>query len=121
MLVIDDDDELLAVIVRFLEGRGFVVMSSNTALGVSRMIRSFHPDIIVVDQMMPAINGDRVAKFIRDSWGSLTPLILHSGSEPSALSAIAGETANTVFVPKGQGMGPLYHAICSALGVAELP
>jgi DNA-binding response OmpR family regulator len=121
LLVIDDDDVLLGNIERFFQVKGFVVMTSNTALGVSRMIRSFHPDAIVLDQMMPAINGNRVAKFIRDTCGPLTPIILHSGSDPSTLLSMADETANTVCVPKGEGLEPLYAAICSALGIASLP
>ena len=115
VLVIDDDEALLALIERFLRKRGLDVVTSNTALGVSQLMRSFRPDVVVLDQTMPTINGNRVADLIRNTFGPLTPIILHSGSDPHVVTRMADETANTAFVPKGEHLDRLYDAIRSAL------
>jgi DNA-binding response OmpR family regulator len=115
ILVVDDDEAVLALIAFFLRKKGFMVMTTSTALGVSELIRTFHPDLIVLDQEMPAINGNRVAKLVRANSGPMVPLILYSASDPSMLSNMALETKNTVFVPKAGGIEPLYEAVCAAL------
>ena len=115
VLVVDDDEAVLTLIALFLREQGFTVMTTSTALGVSELIRTFHPDVIVLDQEMPAINGNRVAKLVRANSGPMVPLILYSASDSPTMSSMAGETKNTVFVSKAGGIEPLYEAICAAL------
>jgi CheY-like chemotaxis protein len=117
VLSLDDDEAVLAIVDLFLRGKGLVVMAMNTPIGITERIRTFKPDVIVLDQEMPAINGDRVAKLVRANCGPSVPLVLYSGSDRWALAKMAGETKNTFFVSKAEGLEALHEAIYLALHV----
>jgi two-component system OmpR family response regulator len=117
VLVVDDNEAMLAVVARFLRREGFEVMTTSTTIGVSAVIRSFRPDTIVLDLEMPAINGDRVAKLIRSNFGPMVPIILYSAADVSTLTDMARESANTIFVSKDEGVHGLHGAICLALRI----
>jgi DNA-binding response OmpR family regulator len=74
ILIIDDDPKLNRLLTEFLSGYGFSV---NTALspveGLKKMRRD-HPDLIILDVMLPDMNGFEVCKTIRLE--STTPIIM---------------------------------------------
>jgi DNA-binding response OmpR family regulator len=74
ILIIDDDPKLNRLLTEFLGGYGFKV---STALapgeGLKKMRRD-QPDLIILDVMLPEMNGFEVCKIIRQE--SNTPVIM---------------------------------------------
>lgn len=65
VLVIDDDIELCGLITRFLEPEGFSVEAAyDGRSGVDKALTGDH-DLVVLDVMLPAINGFEVLRKIR--------------------------------------------------------
>jgi signal transduction histidine kinase/CheY-like chemotaxis protein len=65
VLLIDDDPTLLEALSRLLARDGYEVrMAQNGAEGL-RMAREFHPGIIVLDVMMPLMDGWEVLKALK--------------------------------------------------------
>jgi DNA-binding response OmpR family regulator len=66
VLVVDDDEDLVELIVDALQRDGrFDVRSVNNGFGAGMMIKEFRPDLVVLDIMLPDINGKEVCNLVR--------------------------------------------------------
>jgi excisionase family DNA binding protein len=66
ILVVDDDQELVDLIVDVLEKDGrFEVRSVNNGFDAGMMVKEYHPDLLVLDVMLPDINGREVCQRVR--------------------------------------------------------
>ena len=62
-LVVDDDESLLELIVDALEADGrFEVRTANNGFDAGMMVKEYHPDVLVLDIMLPDINGKEVCE-----------------------------------------------------------
>ncbi len=66
VLIVDDDEELVELIedVLLRDGR-FEVKSVNNGFDAGMMVKDYRPDIIVLDVMLPDINGKEVCQRVR--------------------------------------------------------
>ncbi len=68
VLVVDDDPEIVELFVDALQGDGrFEVATARTGYDAGVMTQQFFPDIVVLDYMLPDINGNVVCKTIREN------------------------------------------------------
>jgi excisionase family DNA binding protein len=66
ILVVDDDAELVELITDVLDKDGrFEVRSVNNGFDAGMMVKEYHPDLIVLDVMLPDINGKEVCQRVR--------------------------------------------------------
>lgn len=66
VLVVDDDPAIVEMLVELLERDGrFEVETASTGFDAGLKTRSFRPDVIVLDYLLPDINGSAVCKSIR--------------------------------------------------------
>ncbi len=66
-LVVDDDPDLGDVIVFLLEREGFEVHHQPDGEGGLAAARTLHPDLILLDWMMPRMSGVEVCKELRSN------------------------------------------------------
>ena len=66
VLIVDDDEELVELIEDVLvrDGR-FEVKTVNNGFDAGMMVKDYRPDIIVLDVMLPDINGKEVCQRVR--------------------------------------------------------
>jgi CheY-like chemotaxis protein len=84
VLIVDDDEPMREVLSLLLEANDFRVL--GTAAGGQRAIdlaRDLHPDLVLLDFLMPEMNGDVVAPLLR----AASP-----GSRIFAFSAVLNES-----------------------------
>lgn len=60
ILSIDDDPDTLNLIRRFLEDEGFDVLTADRGHAAIAMLRSARPQLILLDVMMPGVDGYRL-------------------------------------------------------------
>ncbi|MDR0337581.1 MAG: response regulator [Planctomycetaceae bacterium] len=66
ILVVDDDRELVELICDVLERDGrFETKSANNGFDAGMMVKEYRPDLIVLDVMLPDINGKEVCVRVR--------------------------------------------------------
>lgn len=67
VLLVDDDLELVELLTDVLERDGrFEVRSVNNGFDAGMMVKDYRPDIIVLDVMLPDINGKEVCQRVRN-------------------------------------------------------
>lgn len=76
ILVIDDDKGLLRLIEMTLQTRGFIVKTAVDGETGMEMFQQHPPDLIILDVMMPGMDGMEVCKKIREQ--SYVPIIFLS-------------------------------------------
>jgi excisionase family DNA binding protein len=66
VLLVDDDAELVELMLKFLEEDGrFETRVASNGFDAGMMVKEYRPDIIVLDVMLPDINGKEVCHRVR--------------------------------------------------------
>ena len=77
LLVIDDEATLSNVLVDKFNQEGFVVRAATNGLEGLNMALKEHPDLILLDIIMPVMDGmTMLAKLRKDPWGKTAKVIL---------------------------------------------
>ncbi|MEO6504824.1 MAG: response regulator transcription factor [Terrimesophilobacter sp.] len=74
VLVVEDDPTVLEVITTYLNAAGFIVDQAGDGFTALETAQRVAPDLIVLDRMLPGIDGAEVCRRIREHSG--TPVIL---------------------------------------------
>ncbi|MBX5453880.1 MAG: response regulator [Acidobacteriia bacterium] len=99
VLIIDDDARLRTLLSRFLTERGFRVSTAENAAAARQMLRSVHPDLLIVDVMMPGEDGLQFTENLRREGITLPALLLTARGAPE--DRIAGfEAGADDYLPK---------------------
>jgi excisionase family DNA binding protein len=119
VLVVDDDPELVELITDVLDKDGrFEVRSVNNGFDAGMMVKEYHPDLIVLDVMLPDINGKEVCQRVRsDSTMDDVKIICISGMvEQDKIEDLRLAGAND-FLQKPFEVDQLVDRICQLLEV----
>src|ERR1700735_540035 len=66
ILVVDDDQDTVAILARHLEREGFVPIEANSGAQCLKMVHENEVDVILLDLMMPEMDGFQVCRALRD-------------------------------------------------------
>ena len=117
VLVVDDDKELVELITDVLERDGrFEVRSVNNGFDAGMMVKEYHPDLLVLDVMLPDINGKEVCTRVRgDSTMDDVKIICISGMvEADKIEDLKASGAND-FLQKPFEVEQLIERMCQQL------
>ncbi|MES2791340.1 MAG: response regulator [Planctomycetota bacterium] len=116
-LIVDDDEELVELIRDALEADGrFEVRAVNNGFDAGMMVKEYHPDVIVLDVMLPDINGKEVCQRVRsDSALDDVKIVCISGMvEQDKVDDLMASGANT-FIQKPFEVDRLIDTMCHQL------
>jgi len=84
ILVVDDEPDVTELVAYHLKAKGFHVETLNDATASISKARNFHPDLIILDIMMPHLSGIQICRILRtDNKLSKIPIIfLTAKAEP---------------------------------------
>jgi DNA-binding response OmpR family regulator len=74
VLVVDDEPKIRDIVRRYLEADGFAVIEQGDGPGALSAAREQRPDLIVLDVMLPGLDGVEVLRRLRES--SQVPVVL---------------------------------------------
>lgn len=82
VLIADDDPGLIMVIKERLEANNYEVFPIRDAKDIMLSVKKYNPDVIILDIVMPDLNGYEVCKFLKnDKDAGGIPIILFTGKE----------------------------------------
>lgn len=106
ILVVDDEPDVTELVAYHLKAKGFHVETLNDATASISRSRSYNPDLVILDIMMPHLSGIQICRILRaDSKLSRVPIIfLTAKSEPQdrieGLESGADDYLGKPFSPK---------------------
>ena len=65
VLLIDDEDRFRQALARQLEVRGFNILDVNNAKDAIKIVRHKNPEVVILDQKMPGMDGIQTLKEIK--------------------------------------------------------
>lgn len=74
VLVVDDDTKTVELVKLYLNRDGYRVLTAYDGAEALRLAREGHPDLIILDLMLPGIDGLEVCRTLRDE--SDVPIIM---------------------------------------------
>lgn len=75
LLLVDDEPDLIAELRPLMERSGYAVISAGDGEQALRLIESERPDLVILDMLMPRLDGRDVLRRLRQR-GDWTPVIL---------------------------------------------
>ena len=77
ILIVDDEDDIIDLLQYNLEQEGYRTLSAKNGLDGIDVARQEKPDLIILDVMMPGINGIEVCRRLRqDAYLRHTPILM---------------------------------------------
>jgi DNA-binding response OmpR family regulator len=98
ILVVDDEPQIVRVLKGYLEAAGFQVITAYDGIEALAAFRHTAPDLVVLDLMLPAVDGLDVARAIRRE--SDVPLIMLTARVDEADRLIGLELGADDYVTK---------------------
>ena len=82
ILIIEDEEAIQSVVKAFLEDEGYNVVLASDGLEGMEKFREYHPDLILLDLMLPKMSGFSVCEAIRKE--SQVPIIMLTALDDDA-------------------------------------
>ena len=101
ILVIDDEPEITDIVETFLTESGYTVEVENTAKNALEKARKFNPEVILLDIMMPDIDGYNVCQEIKnDPALAHIPVIFLTGKDRNDDMGRSFKAGGDMFIKK---------------------
>jgi DNA-binding response OmpR family regulator len=111
LLIVDDDPDICQILRDRLESRGYVIDVAGNALEAILMIDKSLPTGILLDFMLPAIDGLQLLREVRRAYPLLPVVVITANKEEHfAARAIAAGADDVLFKPlSGEELMQVVH------------
>ncbi|MCZ6490642.1 MAG: response regulator [Acidobacteria bacterium] len=117
VLLVDDDPSVLAIATKRLEAEAVQILTATDGVEALRIIRESHPDVVVLDVMMPKMHGYTVIQEIRkDSSLSHVKVIVSSAKTYPADVETAMQLGADRFLSKPYSLDEFWKTIEELMG-----
>ena len=122
MLIVDDDVELVELLVDVFERDGrFDIRTANNGFDAGMLVKEFRPDLVVLDVMLPDINGKEVCQRVRsDDTLEAVKIICISGMVEQDKIAELRESGANDFMHKPFAVEKLLDRACELLDIERV-
>jgi excisionase family DNA binding protein len=101
VLIVDDDDRLREYVRVNLEMEGYTVREAGSAEEGMRVLDDSRPDLILLDVMMPEVDGWEMLQRVHDRHGvGAVPVVMFSGKVDERAAGEAAERGAQGFIGK---------------------
>ncbi len=89
ILIVDDEKKICAILSQIISVEGYITNAVGSGEAALETVPSFQPDLILMDQNMPGLNGIETMAKIKARFPEITVIILTAfGSIPLAVDAV---------------------------------
>jgi DNA-binding response OmpR family regulator len=101
ILIIEDEPDILQLVRLYLEKEGYRTFEATSGLEGLKRTRAEHPDLVILDLMLPEMDGLEVCKRIRaDAKTAMTPIIMLTAKAEETDTVIGLELGADDYVTK---------------------
>lgn len=100
ILLVDDDPIIVQVYRGPLKNAGFEVEAAEDGLAAMRVLLQLRPDVVLLDVLMPKVDGAYVLKFIRSrpELQATKVIVLSEASNADAARSVLAQNPDRVFL-----------------------
>jgi DNA-binding response OmpR family regulator len=121
ILIVDDDSAMVRLLAQVLNGKGYEVLESNNGQDALRLLYKDKPDLVLLDVVMPLMDGWQTCSRIRDISASI-PIIMLTGRHKTEEDVVRGlDYGADDYLIKPVGNKELTARVQAMLRRAELP
>lgn len=100
ILIVDDDRVILELASIVLRGAGYSVQTASDGIHALHLLESIPPDLVLLDYMMPGMNGLEVLRTIKEKFPDIAVIFFTGmGSEDIAVRAMKAGAADYMMKP----------------------
>ena len=117
ILIVDDDDDVISCVASLLEFKGYEVVAVRDGdLAIHKVFEN-KPDLIILDVMMPRMNGFAVCRTLKvgNSTGNI-PIIILTAKNTGDEAREAADAKADFYIPKPFDNNNLLDTIKKLLG-----
>ncbi|MEK7704819.1 MAG: response regulator [Myxococcota bacterium] len=112
ILVADDDPAIVKFLAAALARHGAEVYQASGGEETLRLARELHPSLVVMDILMPGVDGAEVCKAMRaDAELADVPVIFVSALDPQTLHRVADDAGATDYLLKPVALTDLFNIV----------
>jgi DNA-binding response OmpR family regulator len=116
VLVVEDEETLLHNLADKLRSEGFTVVTSNEGEGGLQKIRAEVPDLIILDIMLPGLDGLSICRMVRhDANTSHIPIIMLTARGTEVDKIVGLESGADDYIVKPFGLGEFLARVRAVL------
>jgi len=119
ILVVDDEPRMIGFIRMNLELEGYQVLEAHTGLAALEIIRTQLPDLVLLDVMMPELDGFETLRMLREFSNVPVIMLTAKGEEDDKVYGL--ELGADDYVTKPFGSRELSSRVRAVLRRAEMP
>ncbi len=119
ILVVDDETRMIGFIRMNLELEGYQVLEAHTGLEALEMIRTQLPDLVLLDVMMPELDGFETLRMLREFSSIPVIMLTAKGEEDDKVYGL--ELGADDYVTKPFGSRELSSRVRAVLRRADIP
>jgi len=121
MLFVDDSRTANAVLKKILEPAGYSIISAADGEEGIAMAKFHQPDLILMDVIMPGLNGFQATRILRKEDATKNiPILIISGNEQATEKFWGLRVGANGFLAKPVDRGELFHLLREHLLKAEV-
>ena len=121
ILIVDDDPAMVRLLAQVLTRKGYEVLESNNGQEALRLLYKNKPDLVLLDVVMPAMDGWQTCSRIRDMAATI-PIIMLTGRRKTEADVVRGlDHGADDYLIKPIGNNELTARVQAMLRRAELP
>lgn len=120
ILVVDDDIHATTLFKTILTAKGYEAIIVNDSATAVQVANTTNPELIILDLMMPELNGFEVCKMLRaDPKFSRTPIVIFTAMGDNESKETALEIGADEFLTKPFRVEELMHKIKTLIAQAK--
>ncbi len=117
VLIVEDEEPLRKALAEEFADAGYQVYEGTDGLSGLEVALKEHPDIILLDQLMPKLNGVGMLRQLRtDTWGATVPVIMATNmSTTDTINEAIDAGANDYFIKSEVSVAEILQLVATRL------